>query len=380
MNQLYVKREIQEGIESALFMGKIIVVYGARQVGKTTLVKEIAKKYGDYSYFSCDEPDVVYALTGKTSTELINFLGSKKMIILDEAQRVTNIGLTLKLLIDNFPDRQFIATGSSSFDLANRINEPLTGRKRVFHLHPLSLTELSKVEGKNEVTRLLEHRLIYGLYPEVVFSKENSSIPLTEIVSSYLYKDVLQFGEIRNQEVVVDLLRALALQVGSEVSYNELSILLGIDKKTVMKYVHLLEQAFVIFRVRPWHKNKRKELSKLRKIYFYDNGVRNAIINNLNAINLRSDVGELWENFIMAEKAKSMIAESKNMVFHFWRNYERREVDLLLENSGKIEAFEFKWSEKAKSKIPSALKGLYPNISYTVVNRSNFWGFLSPNE
>lgn len=373
---MYIKRRIQDSIQNSLFKGKIVVVYGARQVGKTTLVKEVAKQFGDFNYFSCDEPDVTAALTNRTSTQMIDFLGSKKLIILDEAQRVTNIGVALKLLVDNYPDRQFIATGSSSFDLANHINEPLTGRKRVFHLHPLSVVELAAQSSKLEETRTLEQRLIYGLYPEVVFTKDDSATALKEIVSSYLYKDILRFEDIRNMDVVSDLLRALALQVGNEVSYTELGNLLGIDKKTVTKYVHLLEQAFVIFRVRPWHKNKRKELSKLRKIYFYDNGVRNALINNLNPLNMRNDVGNLWENFIMSEKIKSLSASAKDYTPHFWRTYDKQEVDLILEISGELSAFEFKWSEKVSPKTPTALLELYPNISYRVINRENFWSFL----
>jgi len=250
---------------------EIVTLVGARQVGKTTLVKEIARSLGESAYFNCDEPDIALALSHKTSSELAEFLGPKKLAIIDEAQRVENIGLTLKLLVDTYPDRQIIATGSSSFDLANKISEPLTGRKRIFHLFPFSMTELANVSSKLEENRLLERRLIYGLYPEVIFPKDNSEKTLREITGSYLYKDIFQLEEIRNRDIILDLLRALALQIGAEVSYNELSKLLQIDKKTVARYISLLEKAFVVFQVRPWHKNKRTEIGKLRKIYFYDN-------------------------------------------------------------------------------------------------------------
>ena len=208
---MYIKRKIQNHITESLFKGKVVVIYGARQVGKTTLVREIAKNWGDFAYFNCDEPDIASALTEKTSSELIDFLGPKRLVIIDEAQRVKNIGLTLKLLIDKYPDRQFLATGSSSFDLAGKINEPLTGRKRVFHLYPLSVTELIDASSQLEENRLLEKRLIFGLYPEVVFPRDDSEKTLREITGSYLYKDILQLEQIRNQDIILDLLKALAL-------------------------------------------------------------------------------------------------------------------------------------------------------------------------
>lgn len=369
---MLIKRLIQSQIEDGLFKGKIIVIYGARQVGKTTLVKEIGKKFGDYSYFSCDEPDVVSALSNRTSTELIDFLGHKKLIIIDEAQRVPNIGLTLKLLTDNFPQIQFIATGSSSFDLANEISEPLTGRKRVFQLYPISMGELAKMSSRTDETRLLEKRLIFGLYPEII-SGEGETAALKEIATSYLYKDIFKLEEIKNQDIIHDLIKALALQIGGEVSYNELSKLLGIDRKTVLKYVNVLERAFVIFRARPWHKNKRTELGKLRKIYFYDNGLRNMIINNLNPVSLRTDVGALWENFMMSEiiKAKSFRQEEADI--HFWRTYDRQEVDYVEEVSGKMIAHEFKWSKNSKFKKPKTFLALYPNVPIDIVTPDNFW-------
>lgn len=370
---MLIKRLIQPLIENSLFKGKIIVLYGARQVGKTTLVKQIGEKSGNYSYYSCDEPDVAAALTEKTSTELIDFLGSKKLIIIDEAQRVPNIGLTMKLLADNFPKTQFIATGSSSFDLASKISEPLTGRKRIFHLYPISMKELAETSSEVEAGRLLAKRMIFGLYPEVISSSGEGKVVLSEIASSYLYKDIFKFEEIKNQDVVHDLVRALALQMGNEVSYNELSKLLGIDRKTVVKYVGILEKAFVIFRVRPWHRNKRTEIGKLRKIYFYDNGLRNMLINNLNPLSLRTDVGALWENFMLSEIIKSKSIKNEEIDIHFWRTYDRQEVDYVEEVAGEMKAYEFKWSKNAKFKIPRTFAVLYPDVSVTTINPDNFW-------
>ncbi len=372
---MYVKRTIQNQITDSLFKGKVIIIYGARQVGKTTLVKEIARSL-ESAYFNCDEPDVASALTNKTSSELAEFLGPKKLTIIDEAQRVENIGLMLKLLVDAYPNRQIIATGSSSFDLADKVNEPLTGRKRVFHLYPLSMTELANATSKLEANRLLEKRLIYGLYPEVVFPKDNSENTLKEITGSYLYKDIFRLEEIRSQDIILDLLRALALQIGGEVSYNELSRLLQIDKKTVARYISLLEKAFVIFRIRPWHKNKRTEIGKLRKIYFYDNGVRNALINNLNPLSLRNDSGSLWENFIMSEIIKSKSAKNEEFDIHFWRTYSKQEIDYFQEKDGQITALEFKWSKNKTVKPPSIFIKLYPKATFSIVNRENYWSYI----
>ena len=353
-----------------------MIIYGARQVGKTTLIKKVAEEIGDFSYYNCDEPDIAAALTNKTSSELINYLGPKRLIVIDEAQRVKNIGLTLKLLIDQYPTRQIIATGSSSFDLANKINEPLTGRKRIFHLHPLSMAELAAAESEFEANRLLENRLVFGLYPEVVFPKDDSEKTLREIAGSYLYKDILQQEEVRNQDVILDLLRALALQIGGEVSYNELGKLLQIDKKTVVRYLGLLEKTFVIFRIKPWHRNKRTEISKLRKIYFYDNGIRNALINNLNSLKLRNDTGALWENFMMSEILKAKSNQGEESDIHFWRTYSKQEIDYFEEKNSQITALEFKWTKNRKAKAPTAFTRLYPQAKFTVIDRENYWSAI----
>ncbi len=271
-------RTIQSIIEQSMFKGKVIVLYGARQVGKTTLIRSIQENYAhDALYLNCDEPDIRSALSDKTSTELGHLLGRKQLILIDEAQRVKNIGLTLKLLVENFPDIQVIATGSSSFDLSNSITEPLTGRKKEFFLYPLSVKErYSQPEG-NELQRSLEYHLRFGMYPGVI-SSDDPAEALLEISKSYLYKDLLEFQVVKNPDLLRKLLQALALQIGSEVSYNELGTLLGIDKITVARYISLLEQGFVIFHLSPFSRNLRKELGKQRKIFFYDLGVRNALI------------------------------------------------------------------------------------------------------
>lgn len=373
---MIIKRTIQKLVEKALFKNKIVIIYGARQVGKTTLVKEIQKKYKkDASYFNCDEPDVRQALTDKTSTELKEFLGNKKLIIIDEAQRVKNIGLTLKLLIDNFPKTQIIATGSSSFDLSNKIAEPLTGRKNEFYLYPFSLEELKQKYSKLELNRLIEKRMIFGMYPEIVITRENKEKKLKDIAQSYAYKDVLQYQNIKNPEILEKLLKALALQIGNEVSYNELASTVGIDKNTVSNYIQILEKAFIIFRLRPFSKNLRTELTKLRKIYFYDNGLRNALINNLNPLDLRQDTGALWENFIIGERIKynNNYRLSKNI--YFWRTTDKQEIDFLEEFKGRLYAFEFKW-KKDNLRKPKAFADNYPKAKFGIINRDNYTKFV----
>jgi len=373
---MLVKRKIQSSVEKALFKGKIVIIYGARQVGKTTLVKEIQEKYPDKaSYFNCDEIDIRQALTDKTSTELKEFLGNNKLVILDEAQRVKNIGLTLKLIVDNFPEIQIIATGSSSFDLAGEISEPLTGRKREFYLYPLSLEELATVYTKIELDRTLERRIIFGMYPEIIGGNTDTEEKLGSLAQSYAYKDVLQYQNIKNPEILEKLLQALALQISNEVSYNELASLVGADKNTISSYIQILEKAFIIFRLRPFSRNLRNELKKLRKIYFYDTGMRNALIKNLNPLDLRQDVGALWENFMISERIKFNSNNSQNLNNYFWRTLQKQEIDYIEDYKGKLAGFEFKW-KKNKFKIPKAFTEAYPESTVGVVNKENYKTFV----
>lgn len=369
-------RILQQKIEECFFKKKAIIIYGARQVGKTTLIKEIQKKlFKDSIFLNCDEPDIRTSLTNVTSTELKNLIGNKRVIFIDEAQRVLNIGLTLKLLVDNFPDMQVVATGSSTLDLSNEIVEPLTGRKYEFHLFPFSMVELQQKYSLIEIRRMLEKRMIMGMYPEIVENTDEDQMLLKDLASSYLYKDVLQYRDIRRPELLEKLLTALAIQVGNEVSYNELANLLGVTKQTVGNYIQLLEKSFVIFRLPPFSRNLRNELKKLRKIYFYDTGIRNAIINLFNPLHQRLDAGQIWENFMISERIK-WNANNKNMLnYYFWRTHSQQEIDYIEDKEGKLSAFEFKW-KSSKERIPKAFVNTYPDSTVEFVRSNNFEEFV----
>lgn len=371
------KRILQEKIESYFFKDRCIIVYGARQVGKTTMIKQIQKKYphSDTLYMNCDEPDVRKSLTEVTSTELKTMIGNKKLVFIDEAQRVKNIGLTIKLIVDNFPEIQVVATGSSSLDLSNEIVEPLTGRKYEFQLFPLSFAELGQKYSNIEIKRLLEKRILYGMYPEIEEKQDESEILLRELASSYLYKDVLQYQNIRRPELLEKLLIALALQIGREVSYKELANLLGVTKETITNYIQLLEKSFVIFRLPPFSRNLRNELTKLRKIYFYDNGIRNALINNFNPLHLRQDVGQLWENFMISERLKKNANDGLFISSYFWRTYRQQEIDYIEDHGGILHVFEFKW-RKSKERIPKVFLEAYPDSRVEFITNVNFENFV----
>jgi len=352
-----------------------VLIYGARQVGKTTLVKRVAEDSGvPYTYLNCDEMDVLNGFHKSTTSEALrSMLGEKKLVIIDEAQRVLNIGLKLKLLVDSYPEIQLLVTGSSSLDLANEVSEPLTGRCDEFWLFPLSVGEVWQDSGKMERDRELEEWLVYGSYPGVwnLETEEAKSTKIKQLASNYLYKDVLKFNEIKNSEVILKLLQALALQIGSEVSFNELANTVGISKQTVASYIDLLEKVFVIFSLRPYSGNMRQALNKKRKIYFLDLGVRNAIINNQNKLAMRDDVGKLWENFVIAEKYKTQLGLGYKTNYYFWRTYQGQEVDLVEEKGGKLRGWEIKLKPK-KRKQPKDW-GDYSNASWTQIDKDNFW-------
>jgi predicted AAA+ superfamily ATPase len=370
---MVIQRDIEANIEKSLFGGKLIIIYGARRVGKTTLAMNLLKKHAG-RYINCDEPDVRLALTHKTSTELKEYFQGSNLIVIDEAQRVRNIGLTLKLAVDNLPDLQIVATGSSSFDLSNKINEPLTGRVIEFLLPPLLITEANN--DRLEAERLLENRLRYGLYPEVVIEPEKGEDVLRSISKNYLYKDALEFAGLKNPEAVERLVSALALQIGQQVSYTELANIVSVDQKTVSSYVRLLELSFVIFRLPPLARNLRKEISKSRKIYFWDLGVRNAVINNFNPLSLRNDLGQMWENFVIMEKVKKDIVNHRFTNRYFWRTWDKQEVDFVEEAGGNFQAVEIKWN-KAKKFPPKAWRENYPNSRRVGVDKSNYWQFIN---
>ena len=372
-----IKRTIQKSIEGCFFKAKAVIIYGARRVGKTTLIKEIEKKYAEQSlYINCDEPDYRENLTNVTSAELREVIGRRKVIFIDEAQRVKNIGITLKLMVDNFPDIQVVATGSSSLDLSNEIVEPLTGRTYEFQLFPFSFEELQQKYSMTDIKRGLEKRIILGMYPEIVEKPDEAPSLLKSLATSYLYKDVLQYQNIRRPELLEKLLIALALQVGNEVSYNELANTLNVTKDTIANYIRLLEQAFVIFRLSPFSRNLRNELVKMRKIYFYDTGIRNALINNLNALPLRQDVGPLWENFMISERKKRNSNMGISINSYFWRTHKQQEIDYLEERDGVLSAYEFKW-QKSKARVPKAFRDAYPDCPVDFITRENFSHFVN---
>ena len=343
------KRIFKETIAKKFFKGKIIIIVGARQIGKTTLSLELTKEFSkkDVRLFNCDNPSDREQLANKDLEFLKQLIGKTKLIFVDEAQKVENIGETLKLLVDFYKKKkQIIVTGSSSLNLLDNTQEPLTGRKYVYQLFPLSLQEIYPDKNYLKIIKELESLIIFGSYPEVVSqpSFEEKKELLQELSSSYIYKDILGFQDIKSPDVLVKLLKALALQIGSEVSYNELSNTINIDKKTIERYVQLLEKNFVVFRLKPFTKNKRREISKLRKIYFYDVGIRNAVINNFNFLDSRKDVGSLWENFMIAERMKFRFYNKIDAEQYFWRTYDGNEIDLIEEKSSELNGYEFKWN------------------------------------
>lgn len=374
-----IQRVIEPIITKQMWQGKGIVIYGARRVGKTTLTRSIMGSANVPTlYITCDDAAVRDSLTDATVSNLERLFGDNRLIVIDEAQRVRNIGVTLKLAIDTMPDRQFIATGSSSFELANQIAEPLTGRVYIFQLHAIALEELVQNRTPLEISQLLEPSLVYGMYPEAVTSAQAAQSTLRHIIGGQLYKDALEYQGIKNPDQLRHLLEALALQVGNEVSYSELSKLVGINIKTVERYVALLEQSFIIFRLRPLARNKRTELRRPRKIYFYDNGIRNALISNFNPLKLRNDIGALWENWVVSERYKYLHNHDIHSASYFWRTREGAEVDYIEEGRGKMHAYEFKWNNAKDVVFPRSFIRSYPDVETTAVDQQNITDFLVP--
>lgn len=373
-----ITREFQKIIRNNLFKGQALILYGARQVGKTTILKEIINDYPDkVEYFNCEEGDVQRGLRQDTSTGLKNFLGNKPIIILDEAQKIAEIGSKLKLLVDTFPKMQIIATGSSSFDLSNHVREPLTGRKKEFLLYPISYTELVNYQGLQITRRELEKYLRFGMYPKSLKMDEKESTKyLSELSTDYLYRDIFNFQDVRSPQKIQDLLELLALQIGQEVSYSELATSLGLSIETIQRYIYLLEQAFVIFRLRAFSRNSRKEVTKTRKIYFYDLGIRNSLIKNHNPLKIRSDSGYLWENFCIVEKIKQDSYNQVSANYYFWRTTDQKEIDLIIEKDGNLNTFEFKTSPIKVVKLPKHFKENYGEVDFMTVSQENFEEFL----
>ena len=372
-----IERLLKNLIEKRLYRNKAIIVIGPRQVGKTTLLKMIVSDTKNKVLeWNCDEPDVRRRLTEPTSTELKAEIGDADLILIDEAQRIKNIGITLKLLIDNYPEKQVIATGSSAIEMSNSINEPLTGRKYEYVMYPFSCEELFNEFGEQEERRMLERRLIYGSYPEVVNNSGEERETLTELVGSYLYKDIFSFQDVRKPEIIEQLLQALALQIGSEVSYNELGRLLGLNTATVQRYIDLLEKSYVVFHLRSFSRNVRSELKKSRKIYFYDNGVRNALIGDYKPLALRNDTGALWENYIIAERLKHNAYNTFYCKSYFWRTQQQQEIDYIEDIDGMLHTYEFKWNEGKHPRLTDTFAKAYPDHTFTVVSPENYQSFV----
>ena len=372
-----IHRLIQEELERVYGRRKVITILGPRQVGKSTLLSELALAGTRVRILNCDNEDDRRLLIDKTSTELKALVEPHDFFLIDEAQRVRNIGLTLKKIGDLHLDTRVIVTGSSSFDLADEINEPATGRLMEFNLFPLSLPELAASTSQVEERRMLETRMIYGLYPEVVTAPEYAQDILMNLTNNYLYRDALSFQGMRKPDALMKLVRALALQIGSEVSYNELAQIVGIDKATIENYINLLEKCFIIFRLNSFSRNARNEIKKGKKIYFVDNGVRNAVLSHFAPLELRNDVGMLWENLMVSERVKRNAYHRSYAQLYFWRTHDQKEIDLLEEKDGRLSAFEFKWNERKKTSVPASFTQSYPDSDFVVINKDNFWPFLS---
>ena len=366
-------RTIEKNIQENINTGKAIVVVGARQVGKTTLLYKILKDK-DYLFLDADDPSTRSLLQSPTTEQIRTFIGEYKYVFLDEAQRVPGIGLTLKIITDQFKGVQLFVSGSSSFDLRNELNETLTGRKWEYELFPISWEEYENKIGFIKSEQQLENRLLYGLYPEVINNQGKERETLKNLVNSYLYRDILAFSDIRKPEVLEKLLQALALQMGSEVNYNELSQLVGINKITVQKYVDILEKGYIVFKLNSFSRNIRNEIKQNRKIYFYDNGIRNMIIGNFNQLDLRLDKGALWENFLVSERRKQNLYKDTFAKMYFWRTKQQQEVDYVEEKNGEIAGFEFKWNKK-NTKFPQSFLETY-KAEGLVIDRSNFREFV----
>lgn len=369
-----IKRDLYKTLNSKFNKGKAIVLLGPRQVGKTTLIKKcLAGK--DFLFLNGDDPEIRDLLENAGVSKLKAIIGKNTTVFIDEAQRIKDIGLIAKMITDQFSKVQLILSGSSALEISHSTQETLTGRKFEYHLFPISWEEFENHVGYTEASAQLEERLIFGMYPDILNHRSEAREVLKQLTSSYLYKDVLSLTGIKKPDLLDKLLKALALQLGSEVSYNELSNMLQIDKATVSKYIDLLEKAFIVFRLNSFSRNQRNEIKNNRKIYFYDNGIRNMIINNLNPLDLRTDKGALWENFLIAERIK---LQQYNQIYtnnYFWRTVQKQEIDFVEDSNGQLTAFEFKWKRKGSAKIPSAFLREYA-AKGQVIDKDNFREFV----
>lgn len=373
-----IDRVYDNQIGKKITSGKVVVIYGARRVGKTTLITNFLKSYNGKYYLGTGEDRLLREVLESGNIKRItgNF-NNYDLIVIDEAQHVHNIGFALKILVDQLPKLKILVSGSSSFDLSNKIGEPLTGRQRIMNLFPIAYMELANYLGNMDTLASLEQLLIFGEYPEVIISESISDKIeyLMTLSNSYLFRDILELENIRNSSKLADLLKLLAFQIGNEVSLNELSNSLGIAKQTVERYLDLLEKSFIIIKVRGFSRNLRKEVSKTARYYFWDNGIRNTLINNFNALDSRNDAGMLWENFLTIERLKKQAYTSIYCNNYFWRTYDRQEIDWVEEREGKLFGYEFKWGKK-KTKLPKAWKSTYPEAEFNIINKDNFQSFI----
>jgi predicted AAA+ superfamily ATPase len=375
---MYIPQKQIENLRQLIIPGKVIVIYGPRRVGKTTLLKKYLESENNSVLFvNGDDIIVRQYLESQSIQTLRDFVGNHRLLVVDEAQYVEKIGLNLKLIVDHIPEIKVIVTGSSSFDLARDVGEPLTGRKYVLRLFPLSQMEISKIEKRHETTASLESRLIYGSYPEVVLIRDNRRREdyLRELIQSYLFKDILALEGIRYANKLVRLLQLLAFQIGKQVSFAELGKQLSMSKNTVERYLDLLEKVFVIYRLSGFSRNLRKEITKSQRYFFYDTGVRNALIGNFNPLAVRNDLGELWENYIITERMKRQEYLRKVTNSYFWRTYDKKEIDLVEEREGRLFGYEVKW-KKERVKIPQDWTSGYPDAAFEVIHRENYFKFI----
>lgn len=373
-----ITRLLASTLQKDFFRGKILVIIGPRQAGKTTLIEQLKNPNEESLIFNCDDYSDAERLEHLTTTDISDLIGDYKYVFIDEAQRVKNIGLTLKMIADLYKNKvQVVVTGSSSFELNNTINEPATGRLLEYRLYPLSLGEIAAHTSWHEVNKQLEQRLIYGSYPEVVTDSAHALQILTMLSNNYLYKDILSYKGMRKPDVLQRLLQSLALQVGSEVSYTELSRTVGIDKQTIENYIDLLEKCFVIFRLPSLSRNMRTEIRKGKKIFFYDNGVRNALIRNFAPLHLRQDTGALWENMMMSERMKFNALTDNYANLYFWRTHEQQEIDLIEERDGLFHCYEFKYNSRKSPRIAEAFIRNYGETAFEVITPDNYKSFLS---
>lgn len=367
-------RTIQESVESVFFKGKAIIILGPGQTGKTTLVQTILAQK-EHIFLNADDSVVRQQLQQPDTFKIQQIIGRHRIVFIDEVQRLQQPGITMKLITDQFKQVQLIVSGSSALEIRDKTNEPLTGRKWEYHLYPISWEELERSLGFVEAAKQLPHRLIYGMYPDVINNPGNEHQVLKQLTASYLYKDILALSGIRKPELLERLLQALALQTGSEVSYNELAQLLQVDKATVMAYMDILEKAFIIFRLRSLSRNHRNEIKNNRKIYFWDNGIRNMLIANLNPVDLRQDKGALWENFLVAERMKLLQYHQVIANSYFWRTTQQQEIDYAEEINGAIQGYEFKWKDDGRRKTPAGFLANY-GTTVQVISKENFRNFV----